>query len=229
MDKSLITVLIGIFGALLGVYFKELVSLGFRRKQIANLLFSFIYEWDYILLKDETWATMSSLGKKFYEDEKLSASEKDLSDNLKKQNLIFSILLKALSGDDDKANDLIEKILKDVKKDSEKEYELKIKYLITMEDSIEEYLVCKEEASLLSWEIAYYSQDLRAHLSLMIHKTHLLYVVCREGDINQKDKIADYIISIIKEISSSRIAIEHLKDHVSKIMDKNIIKLMFKI
>jgi len=84
---KMISIVIGIFGALLGVYFREAVRLANNQKSITSRLNAYLLHWQTIILEEDGVFDITYIGTKWYKDYmKLIKSGSDINEIAKLNN-----------------------------------------------------------------------------------------------------------------------------------------------
>ncbi len=233
MDSwKLVLIIIGVLGALVGVYFREALRHAIRQRNIAIRLEAYLLDWNRYLLKG-AFKSFYLIG--YTWEEKLSKAFRQSGREgfLKAREEIdgeIEDLKEFIKSGKEGVRESVETQFRQIKKLKKETYQallrdLEFQRTVLVEDKL---FISDEDAALVSWFAAQHVIPIKSHLFLFLQHSKQLILTCRDMDEFNYSDITDSLTEIILSgINFSRKYMPLLK-HIQLIRHKSLIDLVIR-
>jgi gas vesicle protein len=228
-DWRIITIIIGIIGALAGVYFRESLRKALRQKIVASKLEAQLTD----IIRDITsneFVNLFVLGELWRKDREKALLEKGAGgfiDIEKKYEEILKELKKKIDNGDESVDEPLRKTYKVYKEMPESLFRYQIQQLEIVRDCLFKNIgfISEDEAAEISWDTVSRVVSVRSYFINLIHQYLSLLLVLREMDKPELDAIRPFVYRIAEQGIRLSLHLEPLRTKAKLIRTKSITAL----
>lgn len=228
-DWSIITIIIGTIGALVGVYFRESLRKALRQKTLASKLEAQV---DDMLndIKSNDLAKLLEVVEMWQKDLKkalLEKGSKGLIDVEKEYETLLKKTKEQIENGLESVDEGLRKTYKLYKEMPESLFKFNFQHLAIIRDSLLKniFFISDDEAAEISWDAVSRVVSVRGYLIEMIHQILSLMLTLREMDSLKLDVARPLVYKLTEKCIRMLIHLEPLRTQAKLIREKSITAL----
>lgn len=228
-DWRIITIIIGIIGALAGVYFRESLRKALRQKIVASKLEAQLNDIFRDITSNEffNFFLFGELWRQDREKALLEKGHRGFIDVEKKYDAILKELKKKIENGDESVDEPLIKTHKVYKEMPESLFRYQIQQLEIVRDCLFKNIgfISEDEAAEISWDTVSRVVSVRSYFIKLIHQNLSLLLMLREMDKPELDAIRPFIYRIAEQVIRLSLHIEPLRTKSKLIRKKSVTTL----
>jgi hypothetical protein len=228
-DWKLVAIIVGVFGALLGVYFRESLRKSFYQKTIASKLEAEVGEILRELISSDS-IKLLVVAKLWNEEREKALLEKGAEGFMeveKKYEQKLKELKVQIESGDKETDEALGKNYENYRKMPDKLFAYHVQQFEIVRDSILKNIgfLSENEAAELSWDTAARVVSVRNYYIKLIHQNILFLLTLREMEKLDLDAIRSFVYSIAEQSIRLSLHLEPLRTKAVRIRAKSLICL----
>jgi hypothetical protein len=230
---EILAVVVGVAGALVGIYFRESLSRAYRQKQLAGLLEAQISDLYRGMVKNENLLPFVVLANKWTKEESQAIASDGTAGFLKIQEQhekSMDQIKEAIESGNPEIDESLSEQYEIIHEMPERAFDYMMAQLEISRDNLMNgiSLISDEAAAELSWHTAHRVVQLRNTLIYQIHYILTMNVAFREMEEFDLDAARDIIFSIVKNMIEVTMIFEPLKTAATVIRNTKPLRLALK-
>ncbi len=228
-DAKLIAVVIGIIGALIGVYFRATIKKAHARLSAAITLESTLFYWFNLGMENKNIREFLITGYLYGKKEKEVIQTKDINKIDEFKQKLEKVITEAEGDFIKKQEANIDKILKEVKKLSKEEYNEILKEIEDYRSSIKDGagFLSQENISVLEWHMLPKILETKSEIQSILLEFKLALIHTYTNENLDKEKIFSMIFSMIRSALKVTKNLIPLIQYSGKIRKKGLLGNVF--